>query len=441
MTTKDQVAQIIVNEARTRGHSRDECLAEMSALYQESGWDETIWDPTHTTYGVAQQDGSYPHRFDGAAAQVKAFFDKLDVKRNSPGHGDIWLNICWLQQAPNWPSAQYWYDHGRRAYLDEIKSRIDTVTPYLNKYWPAAGGSPVTTPTDPNRPDYNEYGVYGDNFQDRGGTKIDLWLIHTEEGDMNADALAHWMNTTSGESAVSYHYTGSEDPNDHGVTICDVVDTDYASWSVLDANDRAINFCFAGSYASWTRDEWMQQSKCITAAAYLCVQDCIKYSITPNVIAPPYAADPPGISDHRYVTKHLGVGTHVDVGDGFPWDFFASEIAKFWALAHADGSSSQPPAGTPLSAIPSGDAATRLLLEQQLGPWDDTQGRFTGWPQLSGDPDALKVLQGKVDAGVPLSQVDALAALRFNITPSKTPKAVCAPAKKKPAKRTSRKAR
>lgn len=144
MTTKDQVAQLIVSEAKARHHTRDECLAEMSALYQESEWRDDVWDPTATTYGVAQQDGSYPSRFDGAAAQIKAFFDKLDIKRNHPSHGDIWLNICWLQQAPNWPSAQYWYANGRRAYLTEIKSRIATVTPYLDKYWPTTGGNPMT---------------------------------------------------------------------------------------------------------------------------------------------------------------------------------------------------------------------------------------------------------------------------------------------------------
>lgn len=151
MTTKDQVAQLIVGEAKARNHTRDECLAEMSALYQESQWDDTVWGPAgkKITYGVAQQDGSYPNRFQGAAAQLKAFFDKLDVKRTSPGHGDIWLNICWLQQAPNWPSAQYWYDHGRRAYLDEIKSRIATVTPYLDKCWPTTGGTNMTWTGDP----------------------------------------------------------------------------------------------------------------------------------------------------------------------------------------------------------------------------------------------------------------------------------------------------
>ncbi|AWH13732.1 endolysin [Mycobacterium phage DillTech15] len=150
MTTKDQVAQITIAEAKARGYARSECLAVMSTFYQESGWNDTIWDPTHTTYGIAQQDGSYPHRFDGAAAQIKGFFDKLDVWRAKPGAStDIWLNICWMQQAPNWPSADYWYANGRRAYLTEIKSRITTVTPYLDKYWQTTGGTAVTWTGDP----------------------------------------------------------------------------------------------------------------------------------------------------------------------------------------------------------------------------------------------------------------------------------------------------
>ncbi|WAB10310.1 lysin A [Mycobacterium phage RedBird] len=150
MTTKDQVAQITIAEAKARSYTRSECLAIMSTFYQESGWNDTIWDPTHTTYGIAQQDGSYPHRFDGAAAQIKGFFDKLDVWRAKPGAStDIWLNICWMQQAPNWPSADYWYANGRRAYLTEIKSRITTVTPYLDKYWQTTGGTAVTWTGDP----------------------------------------------------------------------------------------------------------------------------------------------------------------------------------------------------------------------------------------------------------------------------------------------------
>ena len=335
MATKDKVAQLIVNEAKARGYTRDECLAVMSALYQESQWNETIWDPTHVTYGIAQQDGSYPHRFEGAAAQVKAFFDKLDIWKAKPGASDVlWLDICWMQQRPNWPSAQYWLENGRRAYLNEIKSRIATVTPYLYKYWPTTGGPAVPD----NRPDFNEYEMWSPNSSSRGGTKVDLFLLHTQEGDGNADSLAQFLQGHE----VSYHYTVSEDYNDHGVTVVDVVDTDEASWSVLSANSRSINLCFAGSRAGWSRDQWMKQSRAIDVAAYLAVQDCRKYNIPLVVIGTggKYSAARAGVSDHRYVTDILRDGTHTDVGGGFPVDYFTDRF-NFWS------SGAQAPAPTP----------------------------------------------------------------------------------------------
>ncbi|MEW2483558.1 N-acetylmuramoyl-L-alanine amidase [Mycobacterium sp. NPDC049093] len=353
MTTKDQVAQLIVGEAQKRGHTRNECLAEMSCLYQESGWSDTIWDPTHTTYGVAQQDGSYPNRFDGAAAQIAAFYDRLDTQRRKPGaSADIWLNICWLQQAPNWPSADYWYANGRRAYLTEIKSRIAVVTPYLDKYWPTTGGEPVAD----NRPDFNEWPMWSPNNSSRNGTKVDLFILHTQEGgggDSAAEDLAKYLQG----NGVSYHYTVGQ-ASDGGVTVVDVVDTDYASWSVLSANGRSINLCFAGSRASWSRAEWMKQSKAIDAAAYLAVQDCKKYGIPLVVIGTGgnYSAARAGVTDHQYVTKVLKDGTHTDVGGGFPVDYF-TERFNFWAA----GGQTTPPVEQP-KQFPK-DYSDRELLE------------------------------------------------------------------------------
>ncbi len=382
MTTKDQVAQIIVAEAKSRDHTRDECLAEMSCLYQESEWDETVWDPTRTTFGVAQQDGSYPNRFNGAGAQVSAFFDRLDIKRTAPGHGDIWLNLCWLQQAPNWPSAQYWYDHGRRAYLTEIKSRIATVAPYLDKYWPTGGA--VASPDDPNRPDFNEYWVESPNSQSRSGAQVDAFFLHTQEGgggDDAADNLAHYLANPANQ--VSYHYTISQ-ASDGGVTVCDVVDTDLASWSVLSANNRSINLCFAGSRASWSRDQWLQQAKAIDVAAYLAVQDCRKYGIQTKVIKPPYTDRLPGISDHAYVTKVLGDGTHTDAGPNFPWDVFAAAVAKY--AGEQPEPQPEPPAPRDL---------TQELWDQLCGRWE-----MLGWQTVIETLAQLRdKLTGTADAG------------------------------------------
>lgn len=185
--------------------------------------------------------------------------------------------------------------------------------------------------TQPGRPDFNEYAVWTPNHQDRAGTKIDLFLLHTQEGNGNADQLARWLG---GPNGVSYHYTISMDPKDKGVTVCDVVDTDLASWSVLSANNRSINLCFAGSRAAWSRQDWLDKAgRAIDVAAYLAVQDCRKYSIPVTVIAPPYITGRAGISDHNYVTKVLKDGTHTDIGRDFPWDVFTAAVNKYAGTA------------------------------------------------------------------------------------------------------------
>lgn len=191
-----------------------------------------------------------------------------------------------------------------------------------------AGGSTVPD----NRPDFNEFWIQTKNSSDRGGTVVDAFFIHTQEGgggNSAAEDLGNYCRSTEGTAnPVSYHYYISQ-ASDGGVTVVDGVDTDRYSYSVLSANRRSINLCFAGSRASWTRDQWLKQAKAIDVAAYLAVQDCKKYGIPTTVIAPPYTGRIPGISDHRYVTQILKDGTHTDVGDQFPWDVFADAVAKY----------------------------------------------------------------------------------------------------------------
>ena len=209
------------------------------------------------------------------------------------------------------------------------------------------------------RPDFNEYPMWSPNNQSRRGTKIDLFLLHTEESNAGtkdgADRLARWLGNPANK--VSYHYTVSQDAVDKGVTVVDVVDTDLASWSVLSANNRSINLCFAGSSVKWSVDEWMRNSKAIDAAAWLAVQDCKKYNIPFTVIAPPYNAGRAGISDHAYVTKVLKDGTHSDCGPNFPWPYFASKVAEY---AHGTPTPAPAPAPKPPSIA---DLSDRQLLE------------------------------------------------------------------------------
>jgi hypothetical protein len=223
-------------------------------------------------------------------------------------------------------------------------------------------GATVTTTvakTTATKPDFNEYTNFSNNCQSRNKTKIDLFLIHTQEGPGNADSLARFLRSTeNGSNPVSYHYTISEDPGDHGVTVVDVVDTDLASYSVANSNNRAINLCFAGSRAGWTRQQWLQQSRAIDCAAYLAVADCRKYQIPIRVLAPPYSQPPPGISDHRYCSKFLRDGNdHQDVGDNFPWDVFAAAVKKY---------ANQAPAPAPVPA-PQIDLLSPTVLSALAG--------------------------------------------------------------------------
>lgn len=177
----------------------------------------------------------------------------------------------------------------------------------------------------PPRPNFTEVEAWIGNHSPRNGVNPDLFLLHTQEGgDGDPQALARWM----GGNSVSYHYTVSTcRPT---VLVCDVIDTDLASWSALSANPRSINLCFAGSRAGWTRQQWLDNAAdAIDVAAYLAVQDCRKYNIPMKVIAPPKYSGRAGITDHRYVTKILKDGSHTDVGDGFPWDVFTRAVEKY----------------------------------------------------------------------------------------------------------------
>lgn len=227
---------------------------------------------------------------------------------------------------------------------------------------PVSGGDkePMT-----DRPDFNEYPVWSPNRSGRQGRRVDLFLLHTQEGGSvkdGADRLARWMQNPA--TQVSYHYTISQDPVDNGVTVCDVVDTDYMSWSALSANSRSINLCFAGSTVNWSREQWMKQSRAIDVAAYLCVQDCKKYGIALNVLAPPYSSPPPGISDHKYVTQYLKDGSHTDVGNNFPWDYFARCVDKYSGV----GKPEPAPEPAPETVVPEFVYPSQEEMLRQL--WD-----------------------------------------------------------------------
>lgn len=360
----DDVGEAIILEAILRGYSRDESIAVAADGIQESALRPGAVSPNGAWVGIYQQDASYPGRAD-PNINIRAFFDRLDVKRKSAGASpDIWKNIFWLQQRPGEKSADAAFANGRQAYLTEIKSKTAAATALYEKF---SGGAMAS------KPDFNEYAIWSPNCSGRGGVKPTMFLLHTQEGPGNADSLAKYFTPAS---EVSYHYTVSKGANDDGVTVVDCVDTDDMAWAVGNANVQSINLCFAGSYVSWSREQWLKISRAIDVAAFLAVQDAKKYGFSTKVVPPPYSSGTPGISDHRYVTDVIKWGSHTDVGPGFPWDVFAASVAKY-----ATGDVSTVPAPVPAEPVfvyPSTDEMVRQIWEQMFGP------KAQGWPDQLG---------------------------------------------------------
>jgi N-acetyl-anhydromuramyl-L-alanine amidase AmpD len=182
------------------------------------------------------------------------------------------------------------------------------------------------------KPAFNERIQWSPNFSSRPLAGIDYEALHTQEGDGTAASLANYASQAS--SQISYHYMV-----DNGVNVVDSVDTDDSSWSVGNANDRVINICFAGSRASWTRTQWLNNmGKAIEVAAWISVRDALQYKFDAVVRGwDELKAGKTGITDHRGINMGvLRTPGHTDVGDNFPWDVFAGHVDRFRTQGLAD---------------------------------------------------------------------------------------------------------
>lgn len=234
------------------------------------------------------------------------------------------------------------------------------------------------------------------NHSSRYGAGVRLWVLHTQEGNGTAQSLANYLQSAA--SQVSYHY--SIDDN----TCVDVVDTDRASWSVLDANPYTINLCFAGSAVSMSRQTWIARySNAIDYAALLFVQDAAQYNpLIPQVIDyNDVGRGKAGATDHRGITVGLGIGTHTDVGDGFPWDVFIAAVDQ-----HKTGA----PAVAPVNEIDA-KASSSLWLGKRItvgenitpdgnGRWAEFENGYIYWTAGTGaHPVPMNVFQTWADLG------------------------------------------
>ena len=359
--THDQVAQAIIMEGQTaRTSGTPETLHPvMTPLQIQIALATALVESNDTVYANPNvpESEQYPHDAEGTDHNSTGEFQQQPQ----------WWGTVAEEMDPRLSAAMFYHQldkdmtaHPGRApgvyaqdvqgsaYPDRYAQRFNDAVAQYNRL---TGQGPVADKRIDAllavRPDFNEFPNWctngkSSNWQSRNGTRIDCLLVHTQEAAENDDNaaldLSNFLISTIGTgNPVSYHDSVRQ-ASDGGVTVVNSVDTDYASWSVGNSNNRSINRCFAGSDASWTRAQWMTQAKAIDVMAYLMVLDALKYNIDPTHITfgPNYdGKSPPVVSDHRYCTDVLKDGNnHVDVGDNFPADIYGAAVLKYWAAAN-----------------------------------------------------------------------------------------------------------
>lgn len=169
------------------------------------------------------------------------------------------------------------------------------------------------------------------NRSGRGGKTSHLKALHTQQGNGTAASLANYLCNLNAK--VSYHLTVDNNRN-----VVRVVHSSDASWSVGNANGDTTNLCFAGSYAEWTEKQWFDHmGNAMEIAAWLMVVECQNDRHHAGVIGwPEISAGKAGITDHRGVNEaFLKAKGHWDVGDNFPWGWFAGRC-RFY-VEHGTG--------------------------------------------------------------------------------------------------------
>ncbi|WIC88896.1 endolysin [Rhodococcus phage Shagrat] len=207
---------------------------------------------------------------------------------------------------------------------------VDVNTTWADDYgqWSKASVPPALFPQPPKeanvlKPNFIEIDMYGDGGSSRNGAAVLYCFLHTQQGGpadgSGAEGLGRYCD---GSNGVSYHDIVG------GGKLIHCVDDDLAAWAVLAANPYSYNLCFAGSYAEWSTEQWMQRAGDIEIAAYTIVEVARRKGVPLKVVADPYVREN-GIADHGFVTRVLGIGTHTDVGSKFPWTFFKQCVDKY----------------------------------------------------------------------------------------------------------------
>lgn len=259
--TRDNIALGVIAEGRRLGITERGIQIALATALVESNLtmyaNESDPDSLRFPHDAVGSDNNSVGVFQQRAPWWGTVADRMDVA----GSARMFYNALAGLDYNNTSNSPGFY--AQAVQKSAFPERYDQKFPEAQSIYRLLAGEQTATAVSVKAPVFRELDfMTGGGASSRSRPPINFFL-HTQEGDGTAEGLARYCD---GSNGVSYHYTLRD-----GV-LCNVVDTDLYSWSVLDANTFSINLCFAGSFAGWSRAQWLKRERDIEIAAFIAVQ-------------------------------------------------------------------------------------------------------------------------------------------------------------------------
>ncbi|GAA1891975.1 glycoside hydrolase domain-containing protein [Williamsia serinedens] len=206
--------------------------------------------------------------------------------------------------------------------------------------------TPAPTTGAPTMPDYGTTKVMHGFNADSAGTgnsngprrSTDFGAVHTQQGKGPAVNLAQFcINSANTSNPVAYNHSID------GRDTVEIVPPNEGPWAAADANDIAYHLCIAGSFAEWSRGQWLDgiddsgdglsEDLAITRAAKAMAAASQQFGFPLDYAGSNGTAGWPlrakGVVGHRDFGARGG--GHTDPGNGFPMDEFLKRAKSFLA--------------------------------------------------------------------------------------------------------------
>lgn len=249
----------------------------------------------------------------------------------------------------------------------------------------------------------------------RGSRPVSLIALHTAEGARTARSLG------------SYFYQPSTQASSHvgidAVEILQYVPYQYAAWTLRSGNPISDNAEMC-AFSRWSRAQWLSTTpvdgcenprQMLRNAASWTRARAAARGIPLNRLTPVQVSQGVwGVIDHYAWTVGMSDGSHSDVGTGFPWDVFFSDLTggnvsvedierMLWKGGGVAGSVAEG------SLVDDVERIKKMLWEGGAVPGATAEGTVCDdlnviRPKVVALEDNLAVLDGKVDQLLALLQ-------------------------------------